>query len=451
MSEPAGNNQMKKWMPWCICLLACTAAGMRIAQTLPPGREGVKAKLAQSAAAFHDGFVSEYGVEPDIASALNPEYGKAEVVSGIDPFVPGMQFAEYTLSAYAVDGSLVTESFPLKYTVADTQAPEILLKNEYETITVGTEYDPFENIVSVSDPADGELIKADALDYGTYTVTSEVNTSRPGAGIVTVQAKDINGLASSASWPVTVERVSLAEGSTDESGVPKIALKDSKIRLETGSAFSAEDVLLAVTDADGSALKYSDELKEGTYTFSTQIDTSSPAIRAMQVSAMSASGDTAYANVTVFVGSDEEIAEASGVSADTNYGRTYLFLTGEMGLNRAAACGIMANISRESGFRPEADNAGLYHGLCQWGEGRLSRLYDWCYANGFEPDSLEGQLNYMRMELEGSYAGVLAQLRAVENTADGAYQAGAVFGIQYEGAAWVAESAGASAAAMFAQ
>ena len=84
-----------------------------------------------------------------------------------------------------------------------------------------------------------------------------------------------------------------------------------------------------------------------------------------------------------------------------------------MDLGTADAADTLYQQCRQENLPVEVliNNAGLYHGLCQWGEGRLSRLYDWCYANGFEPDSLEGQLNYMRMELEGSYAGVLAQLQ----------------------------------------
>ena len=54
--------------------------------------------------------------------------------------------------------------------------------------------------------------------------------------------------------------------------------------------------------------------------------------------------------------------------AANNYEKDiYYFLKNEMGMNDAAACGVVANIERESSFRPDlyGDN-GTSYGICQW-------------------------------------------------------------------------------------
>ena len=117
-------------------------------------------------------------------------------------------------------------------------------------------------------------------------------------------------------------------------------------------------------------------------------------------------------------------------SSYSNEQKCYLFLTREMGLNTAAASGILANIKRESSFNPAS--GGSYYGLCQWGGGRLTKLKNYCSANGYSVSSLEGQLRFMWHELKNSYSSVYQTLQTVENTADGAYTAGYKFCYSYE-------------------
>ena len=117
-------------------------------------------------------------------------------------------------------------------------------------------------------------------------------------------------------------------------------------------------------------------------------------------------------------------------SSYSNEQKCYLFLTREMGLNTAAASGILANIKRESSFNPAS--GGSYYGLCQWGGGRLTNLKNYCSANGYSVSSLEGQLRFMWHELKNSYSSVYQTLQTVENTADGAYTAGYKFCYSYE-------------------
>ncbi|MBQ1257072.1 MAG: hypothetical protein IIX93_07340 [Clostridia bacterium] len=84
----------------------------------------------------------------------------------------------------------------------------------------------------------------------------------------------------------------------------------------------------------------------------------------------------------------------------SNEEKIFLFFTNIAGYSEAAACGIMANMKKESGFRPNAiSSGGGYHGLCQWSKSRFQTISSYCEKYGFDPYSLEGQLNYMMHEL----------------------------------------------------
>ncbi len=69
-------------------------------------------------------------------------------------------------------------------------------------------------------------------------------------------------------------------------------------------------------------------------------------------------------------------------------------------LTPEAACGIAANMWYESSFQPCVASVDGSYGLCQWVGDRKTRLYDWCYTNGYDGDTVEGQLAYMMYEME---------------------------------------------------
>ena len=123
----------------------------------------------------------------------------------------------------------------------------------------------------------------------------------------------------------------------------------------------------------------------------------------------------------------------SAASWQENANRIFEYLTQDLGYTEAAACGIMANIRCESTFNPQAWNAGGgSYGLCQWTGGRYSRLRSWCGSNGFDYTTIEGQLAYLEYELNAHYPGVEEYLRSVDNTADGAYEAGQYYCYHFE-------------------
>lgn len=100
------------------------------------------------------------------------------------------------------------------------------------------------------------------------------------------------------------------------------------------------------------------------------------------------------------------------------------FLKNQMGLNTAAVCGILANIEWESGFDPTilGDN-GTSYGICQWHNSRWDALKDYCNKKGYDWRGLDGQLWYLKYELESSGASILKYIKGVTNNADGAYDA----------------------------
>ena len=118
----------------------------------------------------------------------------------------------------------------------------------------------------------------------------------------------------------------------------------------------------------------------------------------------------------------------SANATSDNKTEIFSYLTKEMGLNSAAACGIMANIEKESNFKPTTiirDSNGLHSGgLCMWNGSRLNRLRTYCNNRGLNYLSIKGQLSYLNYELKLSqYKHIFNYLKKVPNNSSGAYDA----------------------------
>ena len=114
-------------------------------------------------------------------------------------------------------------------------------------------------------------------------------------------------------------------------------------------------------------------------------------------------------------------------SASENESEIFNYLTGSMGFNTAAACGVIANIYYESYFDPNAvGDSGTSYGICQWHDSRWNNLKNYCNNNGYDWRSLTGQLHFLDYELKyckGDTGYVINHL-SVSNDANGAYDAG---------------------------
>ncbi len=142
----------------------------------------------------------------------------------------------------------------------------------------------------------------------------------------------------------------------------------------------------------------------------------------------------------------QDLEKTVSVTGKENEKIIYQFLKEEFGLNTAAICGILANIYKESSFNSKAYNGNdtgetESYGLCQWNSGagagnRYKQLRDWCVAHGYDYTTVEGQLNFMKYELEGeakSYYKLSYLQNYIENTAEGAYEASKIWSKYYEG------------------
>lgn len=132
----------------------------------------------------------------------------------------------------------------------------------------------------------------------------------------------------------------------------------------------------------------------------------------------------------------ETIKEAFASGKYSNEQLCYLFATKVMGYNHAAASGLLANISAESGFRTNANgDSGRSYGICQWFSSRKNRLLNWCDSNGMDSATLGAQLYFLKYELETYYPSVNRYMKNVDNNAQGAYDAAYYFCYHFEGPA----------------
>lgn len=142
-----------------------------------------------------------------------------------------------------------------------------------------------------------------------------------------------------------------------------------------------------------------------------------------------------FALIFVLVFSSITFCSPKGQAADVYVKQNvFFFLKNKMGLNTAAACGVMANIEKESNFNTGTlGDQGTSYGICQWHDGRWTNLKNFCNANGYDWQSLTGQLYYLKYELSGSYySHILNYLRSRPNTAQGAYDAAYYFCYWFE-------------------
>ncbi len=129
-------------------------------------------------------------------------------------------------------------------------------------------------------------------------------------------------------------------------------------------------------------------------------------------------------------------SQAASLRGKNNEEKIFYFLLEKMDMNSAAGAGVIANIQYESSFKPNAlGDGGTSYGICQWHALRYENLKRFCERNGFNYTKLDGQLNFLKYELESDYyynRNVLAPIKAVPNTSQGAYNAAYVWCCKFE-------------------
>lgn len=92
------------------------------------------------------------------------------------------------------------------------------------------------------------------------------------------------------------------------------------------------------------------------------------------------------------------------------------------GLSREHAAGIAGNIQAESGFNPIIiGDSGKAFGLAQWRDSRRDNLETWTADNGYDVNSVEGQLEFLWWELNNSESNALNKLKQTDTPSDAAY------------------------------
>jgi len=221
---------------------------------------------------------------------------------------------------------------------------------------------------------------------------------------------------------------------------PTVSFGTGEISVDEGSDLDIYANINEVSDPVDGPLPLADAAVACEYAVSSDLDLNTPGNYSVTVDASDCSGNHTSSSYSVIVNEVKKVEETTVVSVPNvavstagNYEAIYAYLTGTMGLNKAAACGVLANIYAESSFNPMAGT--VYFGLCQWGGGRLGNLQNWCAVNGYEYTSLEGQLGFMYQELQTGYTGVLSVLQSTEDSEAGAANAATVFCQSYEAAA----------------
>ena len=372
----------------------------------------------------------------------------------------------------------------------DKKAPLIMVRYANVDVTVGDSYDPRSAVMYVRDETDGDLVQAETLSEGTYTIVTDLDLTKPAVYTVTITAMDKNKNRSDERFTVSVKQKKEEPEKTAEptptptptsaptptptpaptpvpstptvtdTKAPVVMVRYANMNIAAGSSYTVGQGIVYIRDETDGDLPYADQLQNGYYTVTTDLDVNTPGTYTVLIKARDRSGNESSEQFTVkVIAPRESSAPTEGGSsggyvpaANTAAGQIYSYLTGTLGLNRASAFGILAHMQRESGYNPQAYNPSGYYGLCQWGGGRYENLKTWCEGQGLDYKTIDGQLQFMRMELEGSYAGVLADLRSMADSADGAYDAAYAFGMRYEvSGEYLADSAGQTARNMFNQ
>ena len=131
----------------------------------------------------------------------------------------------------------------------------------------------------------------------------------------------------------------------------------------------------------------------------------------------------------------EEYVEIDKSKIDGNEVVKYIYrsLRDYFGFNHAAACAVLANARHESNFNyTVVGDGGTSYGIFQWHAGRWSNLKAWCTENNYDWQNADGQLAYLKHELETGYTDVLDHLLAIEDSDVGAFDGAYYMCVHFE-------------------
>ncbi len=131
-------------------------------------------------------------------------------------------------------------------------------------------------------------------------------------------------------------------------------------------------------------------------------------------------------------------------SDSDNENVVYHYMTSNLGLNTAAACGVLGNMHKQTGgsFSPTlynestANNSHDSSTPRKKGDttalGRYAQLLAWCATNSLDSATWVGLLYFIKYLLETNLNPVYEELKSVENSAQGAYEAAIIWAKNFE-------------------
>lgn len=123
---------------------------------------------------------------------------------------------------------------------------------------------------------------------------------------------------------------------------------------------------------------------------------------------------------------------ANSNTGNTNQDYLYNYLAGK-GYNKAAICGILANIEYESNFSTSCSgDSGSSYGICQWHNERWTRLKNYCSERNLDASTIEAQAEYLDYELQTYYPSLYQKLKNIPDTKQGSYDAAYAWTIDFE-------------------
>ncbi len=274
------------------------------------------------------------------------------------------------------------------------------------------------------------------------TNTSALDLSKVGSTLVSYS------LSQSDEYNQTARTVVSRSYTVVDTQLPIIATNVDSVEITEGDSLDITSVVSSVVDPADGSLTYMETEPEmlmddalgriyetGWYTVTSDVDTNTAGSYTISIHAVDNHGNVTDASIPVTVNAKPVVTvsnatvTSTSVSVDTgaNAQSIYSLLTGTYGLSKAAASGILANISIESSFNPSAGSS--YYGLCQWGGSRLSNLVAFCSANGYSSDSVNGQIAFMISEMGSS---MIATMNSFADSSDGAAEAGVYFRQTFE-------------------
>ena len=309
--------------------------------------------------------------------------------------------------------------------ITEIETPETSGTNETPAMTETQTVTP-----PAETPAQTEApVQTEAMDYETV-VTETADTEAPSAQSQETQESQ-EAQTDTAIDPIPAEEVSgqteaetamkeengSGSDNTDEMITEAETAAETEITSEAQTEMPSETKSERETASESS--KTTDKKTE------TQADTNEvPPYKTVTVSS---DADVLISGFHV----DPSAYPAANISDNTN--KIYLFCRNELGLNHAAACGVLGNVQMESNFDPMAlGDGGTSYGICQWHLDRFRALISFCNGNGYDYNTVEGQLRYLKREFEGGYYGTYNYLLNVSDTAQGAYDAANYMCIHFE-------------------